>query len=94
MSGAGWIPEAGDTFVPDVHARGAIGYQHAFAPSEFARECEAAGLAVLSDECSTTGAITTRPPSAADSRPTSRDPPESPRARRAASRARADTTAT
>lgn len=49
MSSAGWVPEAGDTFVPDVHTRGAIRYQHTFAPSEFARECEAAGLTLVVD---------------------------------------------
>ena len=49
MSGAGWTPEAGDTFVPDVHTRGAIGFQHKFAPFEFAHECEAAGLTLIVD---------------------------------------------
>jgi 2-polyprenyl-3-methyl-5-hydroxy-6-metoxy-1,4-benzoquinol methylase len=49
ISGAGWTPEAGDTFVPNLHTRGAIGFQHTFAPSEFARECEAAGLTLIVD---------------------------------------------
>ena len=50
VSGSDWIPESGDTFTRDVYVPGLIRYHHAFAPGEFARECEAADLVVLADE--------------------------------------------
>jgi SAM-dependent methyltransferase len=50
LSGADWIPESGDTFERDLFVPGLIRFHHGFTPSEFARECEAAGLAVRADE--------------------------------------------
>lgn len=50
VSGADWVPERGDTFSRDVAVPGLVRYHHGFAPGEFARECDAAGLAVLADE--------------------------------------------
>lgn len=50
ISKSGWIPETGDTFSRDLFTPGLIRYHHAFAPGEFARECEAAGLSLLADE--------------------------------------------
>lgn len=50
MSGSDWVPERGDTFSRDVAVPGLVRYHHAFAPGEFALECEAAGLTVLADE--------------------------------------------
>jgi SAM-dependent methyltransferase len=50
LSRSDWQPESGDTFSRDVYVRGLLRYLHAFAPGEFARECEAAGLKMLADE--------------------------------------------
>jgi len=50
LAAADWIPEKGDTFTRDLYVTGLIRYHHAFAPGEFAGECEAAGLTVLADE--------------------------------------------
>jgi len=50
LTGADWHPEPGDTFSRDLYTPGLIRYHHAFAPTEFARECEAAGLALVADE--------------------------------------------
>jgi SAM-dependent methyltransferase len=50
LSGADWVPEQGDTFSRDVRVPGLVRYHHGFAPGEFARECEAAGLRLLADE--------------------------------------------
>jgi len=50
MSGGDWTPEPGDTFSRDLFVPGLIRYHHAFAPNEFSRECDAAGLTVLADE--------------------------------------------
>jgi SAM-dependent methyltransferase len=50
LTRADWSPEPGDTFTRDFAVAGLIRYQHAFAPSEFARECEAAGLNLFADE--------------------------------------------
>jgi SAM-dependent methyltransferase len=47
---ADWTPERGDTFARDVYTPGLIRFHHAFAPSEFARECAAAGLRLLADD--------------------------------------------
>jgi SAM-dependent methyltransferase len=45
-----WTPEPGDMFSPDPFVPRLIRYQHVFAPAEFSRECDAAGLALLVDE--------------------------------------------
>jgi len=50
LSGADWTPENGDTFTRDAYVAGLIRYHHAFRPGEFARECDAADLALLADE--------------------------------------------
>lgn len=50
VSRADWTPENGDTFTRDAYVAGLIRYHHAFRPGEFARECEAADLALLADE--------------------------------------------
>ena len=50
LSGGDWVPEPGDTFSRDLYVPGLIRYHHAFGPTEFARECEAAGLTLLADE--------------------------------------------
>jgi SAM-dependent methyltransferase len=50
LSGSDWVAEPGDTFARDPYVPGLIRYHHAFVPSEFARECEAAGLTLLADE--------------------------------------------
>ena len=50
LAASDWIPEKGDTFSRDLYVAGLIRYHHAFAPGEFASECEAAGLTVLADE--------------------------------------------
>ena len=50
VSGADWTPEIGDTFTRDAYVAGLIRYHHGFQPGEFARECEAADLALLADE--------------------------------------------
>ncbi len=50
LSAGDWIPEPGDTFSRDLFVPGLIRYHHAFAPQEFARECEAGGLTLLADE--------------------------------------------
>ena len=50
LAASDWIPEKGDTFSRDLYVAGLIRYHHAFAPGEFARECEAAGLTVIADE--------------------------------------------
>jgi SAM-dependent methyltransferase len=50
LSSADWTPEPGDTFSRDLFVPGLIRYHHAFQPGEFARECGAAGLAVVADE--------------------------------------------
>jgi hypothetical protein len=50
LSAGDWVPEPGDTFSRDLYVRGLIRYHHAFAPQEFARECEAAELTLLADE--------------------------------------------
>ena len=50
MSASDWVPERGDTFTRDLYVPRLIRYHHAFAPGEFARECEGADLVVLADE--------------------------------------------
>jgi SAM-dependent methyltransferase len=50
LSGGDWVPEPGDTFARDLFVPGLIRYHHSFDPSEFARECEAAGLTLVADE--------------------------------------------
>lgn len=50
ISGADWMPEDGDTFSRDSAVAGLIRYHHAFAPREFAAECEKAGLRVLAED--------------------------------------------
>lgn len=55
LSGADWTPERGDTFSRDSALRDIVRYHHAFAPAEFAAECEQAGLQVIADEPSADG---------------------------------------
>ena len=55
LTGGDWTPEPGDTFTRDLSVPGLMRYHHAFTCSEFARECEAAGFAVLADEDSDEG---------------------------------------
>ena len=50
VSGADWVPEKGDTFSRDVARATVVRYHHGFGPGEVARECDAAGLRLLSDE--------------------------------------------
>ncbi len=50
LSAGDWNPEPGDSFSRDLFVPGLIRYHHAFAPHEFASECEAAGLTMLADE--------------------------------------------
>ena len=54
-SRADWTPEDGDTFTRDAAVANLIRYHHAFAPREFAAECEHAGLRVLAEESSQDG---------------------------------------
>lgn len=49
LAGADWTPERGDLFSRAGRVDG-VRYLHAFAPGDIARECDAAGLAVLADE--------------------------------------------
>lgn len=55
VSGAGWVPERGDTFARDHAVRDLIRYHHAFAPAELAAECAQAGLRVIADEPTSDG---------------------------------------
>ena len=55
VSGAGWVPERGDTFARDHSFRDLIRYHHAFAPAEVADECAQAGLCVIADEPTSDG---------------------------------------
>ena len=50
LTASDWTPENGDTFSRDHFVPGLIRYHHAFAPGEFARECDAAGFILLADE--------------------------------------------
>lgn len=56
LGGVDWRPEPGDTFARDFQVPGRIRFYRAFEPKEFANECAAAGLTVLTDEPSDEGA--------------------------------------
>jgi SAM-dependent methyltransferase len=51
LTSADWRPEAGDTFRLHHLAPGVLYFYHAFRPGEVARECAAAGLSVVAEEC-------------------------------------------
>ena len=55
LSSADWMPERGDTFSRDGALRDLIRFHHAFAPDEFAAECEQAGLRTIVKETSADG---------------------------------------